>query len=88
MPDVNKALQDAAYVAVGLGVIGFQKAQVRRRELARLVGEPDLQLVQPALDLVADGQQPLVDRLDEAGQLVQGVLQRGAAGRAVADQAE
>lgn len=31
--DITKAAQDAAYVAIGLGVIGLQKAQVRRREL-------------------------------------------------------
>jgi hypothetical protein len=31
--DITKAAQDAAYVAIGLGVMGFQKAQVRRREL-------------------------------------------------------
>lgn len=31
--DLTKVAQDAAYVAIGLGVLGFQKAQVRRREL-------------------------------------------------------
>lgn len=31
--DLTKTLKDAAYVAVGFGVIAFQKAQVRRREL-------------------------------------------------------
>jgi uncharacterized membrane-anchored protein YhcB (DUF1043 family) len=35
MADVQKTLKDAAYVTVGLGVIAFQKAQVRRRELAK-----------------------------------------------------
>jgi hypothetical protein len=33
MPDLRKIATDAAYVAVGLGVLGFQRAQVRRREL-------------------------------------------------------
>jgi len=33
MADLPKTLKDAAYVAIGLGVIGFQKAQVRRQEL-------------------------------------------------------
>ncbi|MDA8044867.1 MAG: hypothetical protein M0Z30_06465 [Actinomycetota bacterium] len=33
--DLNKAVRDAAYVAVGLGVIGFQKAQVQRVELSK-----------------------------------------------------
>jgi hypothetical protein len=31
--EITKVAQDAAYVAIGFGVIGFQKAQVRRREL-------------------------------------------------------
>ena len=30
-----RSLQDAAYVVVGLGVLGFQRAQVARRDLAR-----------------------------------------------------
>ena len=33
--DVREGLRDAAYVAVGLAVIGFQRAQVARRQLAR-----------------------------------------------------
>ena len=32
---VAKALETPAYVAVGFGVLGFQRAQVRRRELQR-----------------------------------------------------
>lgn len=35
MADVSKTLKDAAYIAVGFGVIGFQKAQVRRQELRK-----------------------------------------------------
>ena len=31
--DVRKTLEDAAYVTVGVGVIAFQQAQVRRREV-------------------------------------------------------
>jgi hypothetical protein len=30
--DVRKAIQDAAYIAVGVGVLAFQRAQVSRRE--------------------------------------------------------
>jgi hypothetical protein len=30
-----RALTDAAYVAIGFGVLGLQKVQVRRRELTR-----------------------------------------------------
>lgn len=34
--DLTKTAKDAAYVAIGLGVMGFQRAQVRRRELIDL----------------------------------------------------
>jgi hypothetical protein len=61
--DVNKTLQDAAYVAVGLGVIGFQKAQVRRRELARLVG--DRTAVNAQLDEARDQLAGLIRTVDD-----------------------
>jgi hypothetical protein len=32
---VTDTIKDAAYVTIGFGVLGFQKAQVRRHELAR-----------------------------------------------------
>ena len=35
MADLSTLAKDAAYVAVGFGVIGFQKAQVRRQELRK-----------------------------------------------------
>lgn len=38
--DLPHSLRDAAYVLVGLGVLGFQRAQVARRELTRQL--PDL----------------------------------------------
>lgn len=34
--DITKTAKDAAYVAIGLGVMGIQRAQVRRRELIEL----------------------------------------------------
>jgi hypothetical protein len=37
MPDLRKLATDAAYVSVGLGVLGFQRLQVRRRELQQQV---------------------------------------------------
>ena len=46
MDDVEKTLREAAYVAVGFAVIGLQRAQVRRRELARQL--PDLEQHLPA----------------------------------------
>ncbi len=35
--NLSQNLKDTAYVAVGLGVLGFQRAQVARRELATTV---------------------------------------------------
>jgi hypothetical protein len=38
--DLRKTLTDTAYVTIGLGVLGFQQAQVRRRDLQqRLTGD-------------------------------------------------
>jgi hypothetical protein len=39
LDDVTNLAKDAAYVSVGLGVIAFQRLQVRRNELEKLVGE-------------------------------------------------
>ena len=44
MADVTTTLKDAAYVTVGLGVLGFQKAQVRRVELTKRFDEQRKQL--------------------------------------------
>ena len=38
--EITKTARDAAYVVVGLGVIGFQHAQVRRQELQQRLAEP------------------------------------------------
>lgn len=35
VPDLAKLAHDAAYVAVGFGVVGLQRAQVARREMLR-----------------------------------------------------
>ena len=37
--DFNQALKEGAYVAVGLGVLGFQRAQVRRVELTKQLND-------------------------------------------------
>ena len=36
--EIRKTVTDAGYVAVGLGVLGYQQAQVRRRELQQRLG--------------------------------------------------
>jgi len=38
--DVTNAVKDAAYVSVGLGVIAFQRLQVRRNELNKALSGP------------------------------------------------
>ena len=58
--DLSKTLKDAAYVAVGFGVLAFQKAQVRRRELEKQLTkaaadaekniEPVVEAVEASLD--------------------------------------
>ncbi len=47
--EVNEVAKNAAYVTIGLGVIGYQRAQVRRNELAKRVQQ---RLDQPSQDLV------------------------------------
>lgn len=37
---IRTTARDAAYVVVGLGVLAFQKAQVRRQELAKHLADP------------------------------------------------
>ena len=53
--DLPTALREVAYVALGLAVIGVQRAQVRRRELVKQL--PDLEQhlptgVREAIDIV------------------------------------
>jgi len=38
--ELTNAVKDAAYVSVGLGVIAFQRLQVRRNELAKALSGP------------------------------------------------
>lgn len=49
LPDVPKLVRDAVYVSVGLGLLGVNQLQVRRRELAgdlrRLAGSGPLSVV-------------------------------------------
>ncbi len=51
--DVASALKDAAYVSVGLGVIAFQRLQVRRNELTKSIND-QAALAQGALDVVGN----------------------------------
>jgi hypothetical protein len=42
--EIANAARDVAYVVVGLGVLGFQRAQVRRHELTQRLAEPRAQV--------------------------------------------
>jgi len=42
--DLANVARDATYVAIGAGVIGFQKAQVRRQALIKRLGDPTIDL--------------------------------------------
>jgi DNA anti-recombination protein RmuC len=59
--DLTRTVKDAAYVAVGFGVLGFQQAQVRRRALVK-----DLQAEQ-AQDRRSHIESRIESQLAEAG---------------------
>jgi hypothetical protein len=49
--DLSRVAQDAAYVAIGLGVVGFNKAQVARRELIEQIEKQRLTAAGPMADV-------------------------------------
>ena len=68
MADLQKTLKDVVYVAVGLGVIGFQRAQVRRQELTRQLNAQlanGSDLLQGLTRQVEERFQPVIDQLPE-----------------------
>jgi hypothetical protein len=73
---VTNAARDAAYVVVGLGVLGIQKAQVRRTELRSRLGE-ELGLEDRLADVrtaVTSGAQHLDGIVEGAVQFVESAL--------------
>jgi hypothetical protein len=72
--EAESAVRDGAYVAVGLGVLAFQRAQVQRRELTRRIEQRRAGLGAdggPAIDRfvsqLGDATLTLSNRLDEVG---------------------
>ena len=51
--DVSKVLRETAYVAIGFGVIAFQKAQVQRIEVQRSL-QDNVKLVEERLRAFAE----------------------------------
>lgn len=92
--EVADRARDAAYVAVGLGVLGLQRAQVQRRELASRVGGVNVEdgVAAVRTGLRAGGQQ-LGEWLESTVQFLESSVEplgeqlppqvRGLAGRAV-----
>lgn len=69
-----RALEGPVYVAVGLGVLGFQRAQVYRRSLERAVERQAGPVRQAVTDLTGEATQhlpePARDLLDAVSNLV------------------
>ncbi len=74
---VTDLARDAAYVAVGLGVLAYQRAQVQRVELQKKLSK-DLPIDQRLGDVrqgVAKGFQQIDDLAESAAQFVETTLQ-------------
>ena len=74
---VTDLARDAAYVAVGLGVLAYQRAQVQRVELQKRLSK-DLPIDQRIGDVrqgVAKGYQQIDDLAESAVQFVESTLQ-------------
>ncbi|HVV38099.1 MAG TPA: hypothetical protein VHC63_15945 [Acidimicrobiales bacterium] len=71
---INDNLRDAAYIAIGMGVIGFQRAQTRRQDLRKQFadqraafesrGAEVVNLVSEALKQADAAISPVVDALE------------------------
>ena len=72
--EITKTARDAAYVVVGLGVLGFQRAQVQRQELQKRLVEPRSQL-EGRLDEVRGEFTRRAKDVDEAVELVIGRIE-------------
>jgi ElaB/YqjD/DUF883 family membrane-anchored ribosome-binding protein len=62
---VTEAITDAAYVTVGFGVLGFQRAQVRRHELTKQLKPQIGELVTNVDQALQPVRQELEQRLDQ-----------------------
>jgi len=68
---VTKAAKDVAYVAVGLGVLGFQKAQVRRQEFAKQLSSTRNEALRKQVE---ETRAQLGGRVKELDQLVEATI--------------
>ena len=72
--DVRKTVTDAGYIAIGLGVMGYQQTQTRRRELTTKLGAVPAKFEERGREV--------------QGFLAEGTRQIGARGVAARDRAE
>jgi hypothetical protein len=70
--EITKTARDAAYVVVGLGVLGFQRAQVRRQELQKRLTEPRT----PVLGHFGDVRGEVTKRVKDVDEAVEQVIGR------------
>jgi hypothetical protein len=74
-------LRDAAYIAIGMGVIGVQRAQVRREELLKDLNEAIKQAdaaISPVVEAIEARLDTVVDKLPaQAKQFVEPARQIG-----------
>ncbi len=74
--DLAGFARDAAYVVVGLGVLGFQRAQVRRVALEQTLARAGLEdRLAEVRDTVASGARQLDGALEGAMQFAEATLQ-------------
>ena len=65
--DVTKTIKDAAYIAIGFGVLAFQKAQVRRREIEKQLEGQTTELRAQLAKVAAEAEEriePLVEAVE------------------------
>jgi hypothetical protein len=75
---VTDLARDVAYVAVGLGVLGFQRAQVQRVELQHKLANKDFSLEQHLSSVrsgVSKGFQQIDDLAESASKFVETTVQ-------------
>jgi hypothetical protein len=89
MSSLNEAVKDAAFVAIGFGVLGFQRAQVRRHELTKQLKPQIGDLVTNVDEVLQPIRQELEQRLDQVEDHLSGqALEAVRTARAVARETE
>jgi uncharacterized membrane protein YccC len=69
--DLTKVVQDAAYMAIGLGIMGFQQAQVRRREILE-----QIERQRAVIETIGDARQDVAKAVKEIDRTMGRVFER------------